>query len=92
MERYSEWPYALGGAQIYAYDVNGDGLPDIISGLHAHGYGLAWFEQMKDRDASGEIQFKRHVIINKEPSENPYGVVLTAARGRACGRRRRRAQ
>jgi hypothetical protein len=74
MEQYSKWPYTLGGAQIYAYDVNGDGLPDIISSLDAHGYGLAWFEQLKDRDATGETKFKCHIIMNKEPSENSYGV------------------
>jgi hypothetical protein len=37
-----------GGAQMYAYDVDGDGDNDIITALHAHGYGLAWFEQVKD--------------------------------------------
>ena len=62
-----------GGAQMYAYDVNGDGLNDVITSLAAHGYGLAWYEQLKERK-DGEIQFKQHVIMNKEPKENRYGV------------------
>ena len=35
------------------YDVNGDGLPDVVTSLGAHGWGLAWFEQK--RSATGEI-------------------------------------
>lgn len=62
-----------GGAQMYAYDVNGDGLNDVICSLEAHGYGLAWFEQLKTRSPSGEIQFNRHIIIGR-PSDSPYRV------------------
>ena len=29
------------------YDVNGDGLADVVSGS-AHNWGLNWFEQKKD--------------------------------------------
>ena len=36
-----------GGAQMYAYDVNGDGLNDVITSLAAHGFGLAWYEQVQ---------------------------------------------
>jgi hypothetical protein len=74
MEKYHEWPYALGGAEIYAYDVNEDGLPDIISSLNAHGYGLAWFEQHPTRGASGEIRFRPHVILDATPKLNQYGI------------------
>ena len=59
---------------MHVYDVNGDGLPDVITSLVAHGYGLAWFEQLKDRSASGEVQFKQHTIINAKPEESKYGV------------------
>jgi len=51
-----------GGAQMFVYDVNGDGSPDVITSLGSHGYGLAWFEQKKD--ANGEISWKRHMIMN----------------------------
>ena len=56
---------------MYAYDVNGDGLNDIITGLAAHGFGLAWYEQYRE---GGEIRFRQHVFMNKEPQENKYGV------------------
>jgi len=36
-----------GGAHMFAYDVNGDGLTDVISADWAHGWGLAWYEQLK---------------------------------------------
>jgi hypothetical protein len=65
-------PY--GGSQMFAYDVNGDGLPDVITVLAAHGYGLAWWEQLKQRGARGEIEFKQHIIIDQRPNENKYGV------------------
>jgi hypothetical protein len=62
-----------GGAQMYAYDVNGDGLNDIITSIAAHGFGLAWYEQLKEKK-DGEIEFKQHMVMNKEPKENRYGV------------------
>lgn len=64
-------PFGVGGSQMYAYDVNGDGLNDVITGLAAHAFGLSWFEQSRD---GGEIKFREHVIMNKEPSQNKYGV------------------
>jgi hypothetical protein len=44
---------------MLVYDVNGDGLNDLIVG-QAHGYGLAWYEQGKDK--AGTMVFKRHDI------------------------------
>ena len=51
-----------GGAQMLVYDVNGDGLNDVITSINAHGYGLAWYEQVKE---NGEITFKEHVILDQ---------------------------
>jgi hypothetical protein len=56
------------------YDVNGDGLPDVITSLEGHGYGLAWFEQK--RDPSGKISFVRHMIMDMDPKDS-HGVVFT---------------
>jgi len=39
-----------GGAQMYVYDVDADGLGDVITSLQAHGYGLAWFKQSRAGD------------------------------------------
>ena len=74
---YYRWPYCLNGAQMHLCDVNGDGLPDLISSIDAHGYGLAWFEQLPTRAPSGEIQFRTHEFVGTIPSENRYGVELT---------------
>ncbi len=35
-----------GGSQMFAYDVDGDGLTDIISADWAYGWGLAWYQQL----------------------------------------------
>jgi hypothetical protein len=76
-----KWPFAPkhGSAQMYAYDVNGDGLNDVITCLAAHGYGLAWFEQQKERGPEGAIRFTQHNIMdpkegNAVPPLNAYGV------------------
>ena len=72
-----------GGSQMSVDDVNGDGLPDVITSLNAHGYGLVWWQQLKKRGHlpdlqmvvdPGSIEFKRNIIINKDRSENKYGV------------------
>src|SRR5690606_237634 len=60
-----------GGAQTHAYDVDGDGDNDVVTSLVAHGYGLAWFEQVSE---GGETRFVRHLIMGDEPADNPYGV------------------
>jgi hypothetical protein len=62
--------FGSGGAQMFAYDVNGDGKNDVITSLQAHGYGLAWFEQTNDG-------WNKHVIVGTKPEENPQGVVFS---------------
>ena len=63
--------FGVGGSQMYAYDVNGDGRNDVITGLSAHGFGLAWYEQVHEGQA---IKFREHIVLNKEPGDNKYGV------------------
>jgi hypothetical protein len=57
---------------VLVYDVNGDGLNDIIAGV-SHDYGLAWLEQSKD--GSGKRAFKTHWI------ETEFGQCHTLALG-----------
>lgn len=64
----------VGGAQMFAYDVNGNGLNDVITSIASHGYGLAWHEQVRD---GNRISFKPHVFMNREPHENKYGVAFS---------------
>lgn len=72
--------FNTGGAQMFAYDVNGDGLNDVITSVAAHGYGLVWHEQSRQ---NGEATFTEHVILNKQtekdkaPPANKYGVVFS---------------
>ena len=68
-----------GGAQMYAFDVDGDGDNDIVTSLAAHGYGLAWYEH--SRNDAGGIEFRRHRILGEHPDENPYGVCFSQLHG-----------
>lgn len=63
--------FGKGGAQMFAYDVNGDGLNDIITSIEAHNYGLAWFEQYREK---GEIKFREQLIMGSRPEDNRYGL------------------
>lgn len=58
--------------QMYAYDVDGDGLNDVIASIDAHGWGLAWYRQI--RSEGGEISFEENLIMGSRLSDNPYGV------------------
>ena len=63
---WSEHPIALGSkegradhtSQHLVFDVNGDGLNDIVTSS-AHKYGIFWYEQVRH---STEITFTQHVI------------------------------
>ena len=70
---------SAGGSQIGVYDVNGDGLNDVVTVMQAHGWGLAWFEQK--RSSTGEITFVKHVIMGRTPQESAGGVVFTEPHG-----------
>jgi hypothetical protein len=63
-----------GGAQMFAVDVDGDGKADVITSLDAHGWGLAWWQQIKE---GGEISFKKHVIMGDRSEESKYGVAFS---------------
>lgn len=65
---------AYGGAEMYAYDVDGDGDNDIITSHAAHDFGLAWYEQVPEGE---KIGFKHHLIMGAHPSENKYGVCFS---------------
>ncbi len=73
---FHETPFtnAYGGAEMYAYDVDGDGLNDVITSLAAHDYGLAWYQQ----DRSGPVRvFRQHLIMGKNPKQSRYGTLFT---------------
>ena len=66
-DKWIEHPLAIGGLeegkpdhtpQILVYDVNKDGLNDIVTSA-AHNYGIFWYEQLK---TDAEPNWKRHTI------------------------------
>jgi putative membrane-bound dehydrogenase-like protein len=83
LERDPEWayhPFAFsdrgGGAQMYAYDIDGDGDSDVLTSLKAHGFGLSWFEQVDG--GGGDVDFVEHLIMDREREANPWGVRFSA--------------
>ena len=71
--------FGNGGAEMGVYDVNGDGLNDVVTALAAHGWGLAWFEQK--RDTGGEISFVRHDIMGDFSAQNAGNVIFSEPHG-----------
>ncbi|MFB3778317.1 MAG: FG-GAP-like repeat-containing protein [Bryobacteraceae bacterium] len=76
---------SFGGTQMYSYDVNGDGLNDVLAVMSAHGFGLAWFEQK--RDAAGKISFVQHPIMGGEGygAKAAGGVIFSQAHAITLG-------
>jgi hypothetical protein len=67
--------FGRGGGEISVYDVNGDGLNDVVTSIEAHGWGLSWFEQKKDKD--GSIAFVEHQIMGDFSTKNAGDVVFS---------------
>jgi hypothetical protein len=68
-----------GGAEIAVYDVNGDGLNDLVTSLQAHGWGLSWFEQK--RAADQKISFVEHQIMGDFSTKNAGNVAFSEPHG-----------
>src|SRR5262249_713432 len=64
-----------GGAEIGVFDANGAGLNDVVTSLEGHGFGFAWYEQV--RDAKGAISFVQHMIMDHFEDANAGGVTFT---------------
>ena len=71
-------PFGRGGAEMSVYDINGDGLNDVVTSLQAHGFGLAWFEQKR---AGGDISFEEHAIAGNFAAQNAGGVTFSEPHG-----------
>jgi len=69
----------MGGSVMAVYDVNGDGLNDVVTSLNAHGWGLAWYEQKKD--PAGKISFTEHMVMDDFSTKNAGGVTFSELHG-----------
>jgi hypothetical protein len=67
--------FGRGAAEISVYDVNGDGLNDVVTPLAAHMWGISWFEQK--RDSGGKISFVEHPIMGDFSTKNAGNVVFS---------------
>lgn len=77
-QAFGRWGHtngAPGATEIGVYDVNGDGLNDVVTGLEGHGFGLAWYEQK--RDSAGNRSFVRHIIMDNFLTKNAGDVTFT---------------
>ncbi|MPZ20377.1 MAG: DUF1080 domain-containing protein [Luteitalea sp.] len=72
---------SAGGSVMAVYDVNGDGLNDVVTSLSAHGWGLAWFEQK--READDAISFVQHMVMDDFGTENAGDVTFSQLHGSA---------
>jgi len=80
--KLGRWPRAggsVGGAEMAVYDVNGDGLKDVVTSLEAHGWGIAWFEQKRDK--SGATSFVEHMIVDDYSTKNVDDVTFSEPHG-----------
>ncbi|MCW0219822.1 MAG: FG-GAP-like repeat-containing protein, partial [Prosthecobacter sp.] len=63
-----------GGAQIFAYDFDGDGRNDIATALSAHRYGVSVFLNRAGDDGA---QWNRRNLVTEQPFDNDYGIVFS---------------
>ena len=76
-ELFEFFPYRFaesGGAQVFAYDFDGDGDNDVLCSQNAHGFGLKWFEQKRQGD---KIDFVPRMIMSDKPHDNPFGLSVS---------------
>jgi hypothetical protein len=71
--------FADAAAQMYVYDVDGDGLNDVITAWHCHQYGLVWHKQTKNE--KGEIGFQQQVILSPQPDLNSDALRISQLHG-----------
>jgi hypothetical protein len=74
---FGSWPRAggPGGADMGVFDVNGDGVNDVVTSFEAHGWRVGWYEQKRDKN--GAISFVEHIITDDLLATKPGGVAFS---------------
>ena len=58
--KFHKFTFADAAAHMLIYDVDGDGLNDVVTVLHCHLYGFAWYKQVRK---DGDITFEQNILI-----------------------------
>ncbi len=67
-----------GGAQMFAYDFDGNGTNDVFTSLAAHRYGVAVFLQSaKSAQSVDQPNWRRVMLASEQPQDNDYGIVFS---------------
>jgi putative membrane-bound dehydrogenase-like protein len=64
-----------GGAQMFAYDFDGNGTNDVFTALAAHRYGVAVF--LQNKPAPDKPTWTRVMLASEQPQDNDYGIVFS---------------
>ena len=64
-----------GGAQMFAYDFDGNGTSDVFTALAAHRYGVAVYLQNKPEP--NQPTWKQVMLASENPADNDYGIVFS---------------
>lgn len=77
--RYGKRSSNIGSSLMAVYDANGDGLNDVVANLNSHGFGLAWYEQQRDK--KGNISFVRHMLTDDYGFKGVDGIAFSQMHG-----------
>jgi putative membrane-bound dehydrogenase-like protein len=64
-----------GGAQMFAYDFDGNGTQDVFTSLAAHRYGVAVY--LQNKPAPDKPTWQRIMLASEQPQDNDYGIVFS---------------
>ncbi len=64
-----------GGAQMFAYDFDGNGTNDVFTSLAAHRYGVAVY--LQNKPAPNQPTWKQVMLASENPADNDYGIVFS---------------
>lgn len=64
---------APGGSQMFAVDLNGDGKNEILTGLSAHGFGLAYYNILD----VAQNKIEKVDIMTSDAASSPVGIAFS---------------